>query len=252
MIPFAKYHGAGNDFVVIDDRGLKFPSHDASLIARICHRRYGVGADGLILAQTSNVANCKMRIFNADGYEAALCGNGLRCLADFLKEEKDTLRVETMERIVICRKNEFGILVEMGPFRRLFDPHPWGDLLLHGIHTGVPHAVLEVDDLSLVDFEKKARKIRYASIFGKEGANVNFAAKRADGSFSFRTYERGVEAETLACGTGAAAVAVALGLSEILLETAAGERLWVEVAEDNVSVSGPAVFVFAGVIGDFT
>jgi len=248
LLPFAKYHGAGNDFILFDDRGSKFPERGFGQIAGLCDRRLGIGADGLILLQTSSVADYRMRIFNADGREAALCGNGLRCLARFIDDGRSSWRIEMPERIVSCSLHPLGASVEMGPWNLLFKDQEWEEGVLHALHTGVPHAVVPVQSLEIPDFGQRSRRIRHSPLFGPEGANVNFALKRADGSLAYRTYERGVEGETLSCGTGAAAVAAAFGQAEGFVATASGEKLFVVITENNAIVSGPAAFVFSGII----
>jgi len=255
LLLFTKYHGAGNDFIVIDDRSKKFPSHNPEVIIRLCSRRFGIGADGLILLHSSEEADFQMVYFNADGKEAALCGNGLRCLAHFLSKHVSPVgswTIETLDRIVACSMEGSQISVSMGPYQRLER-----DLVLEGrhvqvIHTGVPHAVIMSSSLDIPDFEEEARKIRFHPRFGSEGVNVNFAMQTSQGAWECRTYERGVEKETLACGTGAAAVAIAAlkepSKNQISVKTASQETLSVTVDQGNVVVSGPATFVFAGTI----
>lgn len=200
---FVKYHGAGNDFVLIDCTEQLIPDDLPALARHVCERRYGVGADGLLLIYPSQVADYRMRIFNADGSEPAMCGNGIRCVADYIfhyKTSKSALFIETMRKILACRNEENGIVVDLGP-----------PVVMHGnepyvVDTGVPHAVLFVPDVDTVVFPSEAQKIRFDPRFAPHGVNVNFASLRDDMLY-VRTYERGVEGETLACGTGAAAAA---------------------------------------------
>ena len=246
---FKKYHGAGNDFILIDDRPMAFPCKDADLIARLCHRQLGVGADGLLLIQPSEKSDVKMRIFNADGLEAKMCGNGVRCVAHFLGRK--TVTIETLGQIIRAELAHHQVCVDMGSYL-------WKNgLELRGtqvylVDTGVPHAVVFVNDLEEKDFVKAAREIRFLSHLQPEGANVNFA-KIQDNKIYVRTYERGVEDETLSCGTGNAAVAIAatkihLLSNPIICFPMSGEILKVEVCPDKVYVTGPATQVFEGKI----
>ncbi|MBM3207903.1 MAG: diaminopimelate epimerase [Chlamydiae bacterium] len=216
FISFSKYQGSGNDFVIIDDRATVFPCEKDEFIRKICHRRFGIGADGLLLLQTSACAGFKVRIFNSDGKEVSMCGNGLRCFVHYLNSlgfKEESYRIETMHDIIDCQIKGDKILV------RLQKPYVmnWGVNLdvddsvfeAYVVHTGVPHAVIFVDDLEQVNVEESGRRVRNHPLFAPEGVNVNFAKRGADGAFRVRTYERGVEGETYACGTGAAAVALA-------------------------------------------
>ena len=212
-IPFAKYHGVGNDFILIDDRDLSFPSSQSLLIASLCHRSLGIGADGLILLQPSLHADIRMRIFNSDGGEPAMCGNGIRCLVSFTRRlgwENPVCCVETGAGILECRIQDPLIGVQLGK-PRLFAGEGFFELEgianpLAAVETGVPHSVVFVDDLDQVDLLTIGRSIRFHPRFAPEGVNVNFAQILPDHSVAMRTYERGIEGETRACGTGAAAV----------------------------------------------
>lgn len=236
---FAKYHGAGNDFILIDDRDLSF-SADAQLIKKMCHRRFGIGADGVILLQPSSKADFRMRIFNNDGGEAAMCGNGIRCLIHFIRSLGLTQKqywIETKERVVPCAIEGDTVSVDLGVFRWLSE---------HVIDTGVPHAVVFVESLERIDLEVKGRELRESL-----GSNVNFASKDPSGVIRMRTYERGVEGETLACGTGAAAVGVVARArfsvqNPVKILCASSEELLVEVGEESVRLIGTATFVFNG------
>src|SRR3569832_1684792 len=177
QFPFAKYHGAGNDFIIIDDEKLKFPSADADYIAHLCQHRLGVGADGDVLLQSSEKADFRMRIFNADGREAAQCGNGLRCLVDFIRQSKrvlSPLSIETEGRVVACCWEGDQIVVDLGTAEWLFK-HTVDSYPLQVINTGVPHAVAFVENLEMPDFKSIASKLRHNAIFAPEGTNVNFA-----------------------------------------------------------------------------
>ena len=209
-ISFAKYEGAGNDFILIDDRDPHFPSDDKTLIRRLCHRRFGIGADGLILLQEDPGADFRMRIFNSDGSEAEGCGNGLRCLMQFIADlnlPKQPYRIAVMNRILNADYRENGIGVEMGEMLSLRLHQNIDGMDIHFVDSGVPHAVWFVPDVDKIPLEMLGPSLRYHPCFAPKGANVNIAALQKDGSVRVRTYERGVEGETLACGTGATAVA---------------------------------------------
>ena len=215
MISFSKYQAAGNDFIIIDDRAAAFPCEKKKSIQMLCHRRFGIGADGLLLLQASARGSCRIRIFNPDGCEVAMCGNGMRCFIDYLRSlgfREDRYLIETMHDMIQCRMKGGKIAVQLD---KPYVLH-WGvpiDLEDRSfeafvVHTGVPHAVIFVDDLEGVDINRLGPAIRHHPLFAPDGVNVNFVKKGSDGAFRVRTYERGVEAETYACGTGAAAVAL--------------------------------------------
>lgn len=252
-LPFAKYHGAGNDFLLIDDERMRFPVTDPDYIAHLCHRRLGVGADGIVLLQLSEKADFRMRIFNADGKEAAQCGNGLRCLVDFIRQKgyfSEKLLIETQLRIVPCSWQNNQITIDLGTPQWLLHDVPLDSFSLQLIHTGVPHLVAFVDRLDIPDFKSIASKLRYHEIFSPAGANVNFAQLQ-EGKIYVRTYERGVEDETLACGTGAAAVAIAARRkyslqNPVCVVPVSQEELFVEQTLETVRLTGSATFVFHG------
>ncbi|MBS0648634.1 MAG: diaminopimelate epimerase [Verrucomicrobia bacterium] len=252
---FAKYQGAGNDFILIDDEKMRFPLEDASYISRLCHRRFGIGADGVVLLQSSEKADFRMRIFNADGKEAAQCGNGLRCLVDFIHQKGHRAQhflIETQKRIIPCSWDSGLITIDFGPAEWLLEDFSLDDFSLHLINTGVPHLVAFVDQLNMSDFKSMGAKLRHHAAFSPEGANVNFAQLQGDKIY-VRTYERGVEDETLACGTGAAAVAIA-ALKKYSLKNpvcivpASKEELLVEATEETIRLKGPATCVFYGYV----
>lgn len=250
---FAKYHGAGNDFIVIDDREEKFPIRDQNYIQLLCKRHFGIGADGLLLLQSSEKADIRMRIFNSDGLEAQMCGNGLRCLVDFGYQQKlisSKAVVETASRMTHCQWSREGITVELGPYAWIHPHLTIPPLDLHVVHTGVPHAVAFVE--SYDHFAVAAPQIRSHPLLGVEGANVNFAILR-EGKLYTRTFERGVEGETLACGSGAAAVAIAAHQkyqlqNPITIIPLSQEELKIEVYSTSVRIFGKATFVFHGSI----
>ena len=252
-LSFSKYHGAGNDFILVDNRdGVVSISPD--LVVFLCRRAFGVGADGVILAEKSDLADIRMRIFNADGSEAEMCGNGVRCLFRFLQDQKiiqQRLSLETMERLLDVWEEDGEVVVEMGAVTDI----EWNCAIegrrLHLFNTGVPHAVLFVDDVKSTDLESFAQLYCHHPAFPK-GVNFNIASLDEQG-LVMRTWERGVEAETFACGTGACAVALAAGKlfglqPQISVRVASGDRLTISYAPDfsSVTLKGPAIRVFDG------
>ncbi len=269
-VPFVKMHGAGNDFIVIDDRAtaLRLPLR---AVAALCSRRRGIGADGLILVLPSTAADFRMQYFNSDGGEADLCGNGARCAARFAYEHGAagaTMTFESRAGLVRAEILERGVRVHLGPVTdvRLACSLDGVAEPVHFGVCGVPHAVIVEADArrrTHNDFIGFARPIRNHPFFGAAGANINLVSVTGPGSCVYRTYERGVEDETLACGTGAvvvAAVLAHLGLSgtSTACETAGGDILLVDVipapggASDS-SLTGPAAVSFSGTFssGDY-
>lgn len=254
--PFWKMHGAGNDFILLDDRAETFPCGDAAQIRRWCDRRRGIGAEGLILIQPSAAADFRMRFFNPDGTEADLCGNGARCVARLAREigaAPDDMRIETAAGLVRAELLASGVRIHLPPPRnwRLDLSVEWQDRILpvHSVHTGVPHAVCFVEDLAQTDVAALGAFLRRHALFAPDGTNADFVQVTGPDSLSIRTYERGVEAETLACGTGIAAAALAaerLGRvrSPVRVAAAGGDSLVVQT--DPLTLAGPAMFVFRG------
>jgi diaminopimelate epimerase len=248
-LSFVKYHGVGNDFILIDDRALFF--HTA-LVSSLCHRKFGIGADGVILLQNDPVADFRMRIFNSDGSEAQSCGNGLRCLMQFLLHlgfPKKPTRIATADRIVEASYLGEKVAIEMGEARdvkRLYIT----EREVHFLDTGVPHAVLFVPAVEGIDLMREGPVLRHHASFQPRGANVNFAAIQSDGAIRLRTFERGVEGETLACGTGAAAIgfiaSLKYGLPNPIQIHCLGGSLEVYVEGRSIRLVGQAVKVFEG------
>ena len=252
-IRFVKMHGAGNDFVLIDDRDGAFPC-SRGLLAAIGARGTGVGCEGVILVQKSVTVDFRMRFFNPDGSEAELCGNGARCVAAFAREigavKSDRMRFETLA-------GEVGAEI-VGPGAvRVEMPRP-KDLRDNFVNSGVPHRIVPVDDLAGVDVEGEGRRIRHSDEFAPSGTNVDFVTYRAPHDVLIRTYERGVEAETGACGTGAVAAAL-VGVAQyglkfpVAVRTAKGFELVIDGAFDgkafhSVMLTGPVARVFTGEI----
>jgi diaminopimelate epimerase len=260
-IPFVKYTGAGNDFILIDYRLSLFPADRPALVKQLCHRQLGIGGDGLLLVGHGSRTPYCMRIFNADGSEAEMCGNGLRCVVQYLHEVgwgAAPYHIEVGGKLYEATISG-GRITHSLPAPTQFG---WslpvdGVGELDWIDTGVPHVLLFVDQLEEIDVMGLGQTIRHHSRFAPRGTNVNFVAIDSDGDVRIRTYERGVESETLACGTGATAAALAvarrLGRSSgpIAIQVQSGERLivnfeWAGSTVKNLTLTGPARRVFTG------
>ena len=261
-IPFVKMHGAGNDFVVVDHREPFLPADSRALFAAMCDRRRGVGADGVLLLERSERADFVMRYFNSDGGHADFCGNGARCIARFALDvglgASGTVRFETAVGDKSARLLPDG-RIELA-FGAVDTAEPrtvaacGRDFAGRFVVTGVPHFVVGVPDVSAVEFAAWSPALRGHEAFGASGANVDWVARGADGRVEMRTWERGVEDETLACGSGAIATAlwaVAEGASSpVTVRTAGGDDLVVSFTETPqgrlATLTGPAVVVFGG------
>lgn len=216
-INFTKMVASGNGFVVIQGRkGTRTQGHRL-LARRLCDRKYGIGADGLLVLEKSKVADVKMRIFNADGSEAEMCGNGARCVAFWLADARGKTHnaqpaIETQAGIIKAKTKGEQVKIKLTDPKdiKLDLPITVGGrcLKVNFIDTGVPHAVVFVEGLETIDVCSLGRMIRYHKKFSPRGANVNFVEVRNYNSIRVRTYERGVEDETLACGTGSVASAL--------------------------------------------
>ncbi len=263
-IPFYKMSGAGNDFIVIDNRRGEVDEEGLSRwIEKVCRRKLSVGADGLILVEEAEGVDFKWRFFNNDGSRAEMCGNGARCAARFAYLRQiagQKLSFETDAGIVRAWVDEDRVKIQMTepadlkPDRTLALES--GTLAFASINTGVPHVVCTVDDIEAVDVVGLGRRIRNHPDFAPAGTNVNFIAPTAAGGIAIRTYERGVEDETLACGTGAVAAALITAArkgssSPIDVLTRSGETLTVHfTAQDgrfaDVYLEGDARVVYTG------
>ncbi len=255
-ISFFKYQGTGNDFIVIDDRQEQFSKKDTKLIQRLCDRKFGIGADGLILLQNNRLHNFTMVYYNADGNESSMCGNGGRCIvsfARFLGIVTDTATFEAIDGLHAAKLFDDGtVSLQMKNVNSLqtFDGHVFMD-------TGSPHHVELTDNVDHVDVFHQGRHLRN-ELYGKAGANINFVQTITANVFKVRTYERGVEDETLSCGTGVTAVALAMHKTgqtqahEVILETPGGNlKVGFEPTPqgyENIWLTGPAAQVFNGTI----
>lgn len=256
-VDFFKYEGAGNDFIVIDNRNKAFSSiYNTEIIHKLCDRHFGIGADGLMILESKSDYDFEMRYFNADGREGSMCGNGGRCIVAFAKH-LNIIETET------------NFLAVDGPhYARISENGNWVSLQMLNVeeincdkkafvlNTGSPHYVLEVKDLASKNVFQDGKNIRYNDTYSKDGINVNFVEDFGDYYF-VRTYERGVEDETFACGTGVTAVSIAMARKKGLkgdiknkIKVQGGD-LSVSFHYDgkefkHVFLEGPATFVFKG------
>ena len=262
---FTKMNGAGNDFVMLDNR-LGDLQLAPQQIERLCDRHRGIGADGvLVLERATNGANFRMRYYNADGGEAEMCGNGARCFARFADRTAGPLEeisFETPAGVIAAVLHGESVTLQMS------DPK---DLQLnlrilalgqqvdcHYVDSGVPHVVVPVSAIAGVNVRELGAALRHHGQFAPRGANVNFLERRGDNQIAIRTYERGVEDETLACGTGVVASAIIFAATAgaeppIRVVVQGGDELQVGFRRDgerfaNVTLSGPADFVFEGTV----
>ena len=251
---FYKYQGTGNDFVMLDNRTGTFPKEDTTLVNKLCDRRFGIGADGLILLEKSDTVDFTMVYYNADGNESSMCGNGGRCLVAFAKQLKVIKRKATFTAIDGLHHatiKDGVVSLQMIDVTRIesYKSHTF-------LNTGSPHHIEFVANVDAIDIQKSGKEIRYGAPYYDEGTNVNFVEVIDSSTLKVRTYERGVEDETLSCGTGVTAAAIAayfegkttLPNTRILAQ---GGDLSVSFDEKNkgfytVVLTGPATFVFEG------
>lgn len=262
-VPFVKVTGAGNDFILVDGRRGRALGRAPSALAREwCDRKRSIGADGLLLVQASRRGNARMRIFNPDGSEAGMCGNGLRCVAWYLHTRnggRREWRLETGAGLMQARvTGDERVRIFFSPPQgiRLGLSIPWKGkrLALHAVDTGVPHAVIPVARLEAVDLGQLGPTIRHHRLFKPKGTNVNLLRIHSPHRCSIRTYERGVEEETLACGTGAVAsvvIGAALGRLRppVQVTTPGGERMAVgfrSLRWEGLYLEGSARILFEG------
>ena len=252
---FYKYQGTGNDFVIIDNRHNFFPKNDTNLVALLCDRKFGIGADGLLLLENDEMSDFRMVYFNADGKEGSMCGNGGRCIvafADFL----DIINGETTF-IAVDGPHEASISNSIVSLKMVDVSEIKAKSNAFFLNTGSPHHVQMVSNLSDLDVVKEGARLRYG-VYGEAGSNINFVSQEESDIFSIRTYERGVEGETLSCGTGVTAVALAMHhagktTSENVTVNALGGQLKVSFIQNDGNYSeiyliGEAKQVFKGEI----
>ena len=259
-IPFTfhKMSGTGNDFIMIDNRTRFFPAQNTKLVMSLCDRRKGIGADGIILIETSKSCNFKMRIINSDGTEAEMCGNGARCAVLFahrLGMIKNECTVETLAGELHGSLNDNFVRLNMGIPKDLREPVllSFKDraLEVYFVNTGVPHAVIFVEDIKAVDIFETGRFIRNHPQFSPKGTNCNFVQIIDSSNIHVRTYERGVEDETFSCGTGTCAAAIISALYKglkwpITSTTQLGDTLVVDSEIQKGSENH--VFYFSGAV----
>lgn len=255
--------GAGNDFVVIDNRSELLRCDKSALARAVCSRHFGIGADGLLLVERSAVADFAMRYYNADGSYGGMCGNGGRCVARYVHDRDECnseLTFEALEYIYHAEVIDALVMLHMKSPNRLATNIllrlSSNDCQVNFVDTGSPHIVIECSALEAVDVERIGREGRGHERFLPEGTNVNFVQVLGEGRLKMRTYERGVEAETLACGTGAVASAIVMSKlkgmrSPISVLTRSGEELRVHFQRrgdefSDVKLEGSAHFVFSG------
>ncbi|MCU4157727.1 diaminopimelate epimerase [Carboxylicivirga sp. A043] len=256
-IEFFKYQGAGNDFIIIDNRDRQFNGDNISLIKKLCDRRFGIGGDGLMLLENHSDMDFTMRYFNADGREASMCGNGGRCIAAFavhqgIIETPDNFTFMAVDGEHQASYNDGTVNLKMIDVDTIsIQPnHTFLD-------TGSPHHVEFVDKIEQLDVYKLGKEVRYSEHYAPDGTNVNFVQFKDLNNIKVRTYERGVEDETLACGTGVVASAISAHLkkpeyNQFNIEVLGGNLKVTFDTENrqfkNIWLEGPATFVFKGSI----
>lgn len=259
MYRFYKYQGTGNDFIILDNRSYSFPLDNQRLVERLCDRHFGIGADGLMLLQEAEDYDFEMVYFNADGRPGTMCGNGGRCMVAFahrmgLFEEQTRFLAVDGGHTAFLSPRDGVVKLKMIDVTAV-ERH--GEAFI--MDTGSPHFVTLISHLSEYPVFTKGREIRYGEVYGEDGINVNFLEPHPEGGYAIRTYERGVEDETLACGTGATAAAMAMAVRENLegdVQTymhTLGGRLTVYFHKNGnsfteVYLEGPAKPVFEGLI----
>ncbi len=256
-LKFYKYEGTGNDFVMVDNRLEVFPKHNVTLIEKICDRRFGIGADGLILLENDEATDFRMVYYNSDGNESSMCGNGGRCLTAFahklgvINSKTTFIATDGLHHATLLDSGKVSLQMKDVSHVQVENDYVF-------LNTGSPHHVVLVDHLEKYDVKTNGAQIRYSELYGTAGSNVNFVSQLSGNQFALRTYERGVEDETLSCGTGATATAIAMyaigktTANEVQLNVQGGQLKVTFEKEDNnynkVFLEGPATFVFEGEI----
>jgi diaminopimelate epimerase len=258
-ISFTKYHGTGNDFILYDNRKNDFPLDNHELINKLCHRRFGIGADGLICLQNHSEYDFEMSYFNADGLEGSMCGNGGRCVVQFAKDlgiiQNDNCQFKAVDGVhkAHFEGDQISLAMQSVPLIEEYDSYYFLD-------TGSPHVVKEVAHLEEINVVEEGQKIRYDEENFPKGTNVNFIEFLDARHIKIRTYERGVEDETWSCGTGAVASAIITSILKPFSDKdyrihvqANGGDLVVHFAKtkkgfENILLQGPATKVFDGTI----
>ena len=256
---FSKYQGTGNDFILIDDRNNTFPTNNQSLIAQLCHRRFGIGADGLILLQNHPDYDFRMVYFNADGAEGSMCGNGGRCIAKFAHDLgifKTQTRVLAVDGEHLAEVDGDEVKLKMSDVSGRSNVSLDAKTTYAFLNTGSPHVVKFLDGLATYDVVAEGRQLRYNAAFSPGGTNVNFTELVNGNGLFVRTYERGVEDETYSCGTGVTAAALVAHqlqqlTSPIAIQTLGGNLKVAFAAQPDGSFTdiyliGPAQRVFTG------
>ncbi len=257
-LTFYKYQGTGNDFIIVDNRKSILSKNNTKLFSRLCDRKFGIGADGLMLLELpeNQYDDFKMVYFNADGNESSMCGNGGRCLVAFasflgvIKDRAVFTAIDGNHKAIIKDGLVYLQMQDVSDIEK-YDSHLFLD-------TGSPHHVTMVNGLSNFDVENEGRKIRNGAPYFESGSNVNFVEKKNGNLFAVRTYERGVEDETLSCGTGVTAVALSMHATkrtdkeEVSISTEGGELKvtfkQTKLGYEDIFLIGPAEQVFKGEI----
>lgn len=266
-IPFTKMSGTGNDFIIIDHRTPFLTNEQAATLAKlVCRRRFSAGADGLILIETDDQTDFRWQFFNADGSRAEMCGNGARCAARYAFTKKiagSSMRFRTTAGIIEAEMVGEGVKIKLTAPENLLMNQPVTigetNLMVHSVNTGVPHAVVLVEAIADAPVFAWGRELRRHELFMPAGTNVNFVQVTNTNHLNVRTYERGVENETMACGTGAVASAIIASQngqarSPVSVTTSGGETLVVHLTSDtngnisNVFLEGPANFIYDGLL----
>ncbi len=257
ILQFSKYEGTGNDFILIDDRKLQFPASE-ELIRKLCDRHFGIGADGILLLQHSEGYDFGMNYFNSDGSPATFCGNGGRCITafaqhmGFINNHCRFMAADGIHQAQVIENNGLGVVVEL----QMQDAVLYStDNNICYLNTSTFHVVKFVDNPDNIDITEDGRELRYDARFGPHGTNVNFA-RLLKNELYVRTYEKGVEDETLSCGTGVTASAIAAAIrygGNAFFVNTAGGRLHVSFTRTDdtfrqVKLTGPARLVFEGTI----